>query len=173
MSVYWLRYSKRGYLKLIHIHTGFNDYCLFWWSYGRLMDVLFIRISSRRIQTACDNKPACPILICAAKRSCEILGECVFNHELANGSFDELMKDGRKGVAANILPIFQRKRPFKYQLPKQYRVKQKFTRRIKRALAKPSKETISVRPPKIYPQYLVKVYQKWLDEPDPNFHEPE
>lgn len=42
MKIYLLK--KATYLKILHIHTGFNDYCLFWYSYGKLIEIFFIRI---------------------------------------------------------------------------------------------------------------------------------
>jgi hypothetical protein len=30
---------------LVHIHTGFNDRCLFWYCHGKIMDLLFIKIN--------------------------------------------------------------------------------------------------------------------------------
>lgn len=37
-------YGKRC-INICHLHTGFNDYSLFWWANGRLMDIFFIRIN--------------------------------------------------------------------------------------------------------------------------------
>lgn len=36
---------SRTVLKVLYIHTGFNDYCMLWVSNGRLMDFMFKRIS--------------------------------------------------------------------------------------------------------------------------------
>lgn len=118
----------------------------------------------------CANHASCKILICAAKRSCEILGECLFDHELSQGSFNELMKGGRKGVAKNVLPLFKKKKPFKYHLPKQHRIKRRFNSCIKKMLAKPE-DKLPVKPAKVYPKNLKDVMRKWQEEPDPNFHE--
>gem|GEM_PF-5653924 len=39
--------SKKVFLKVAHIHTGFDDRCLFWYNgyTGQLKDLFFIRIS--------------------------------------------------------------------------------------------------------------------------------
>lgn len=44
MKLYLFGFNKRGYLKLFHVHSGFTDRCLFWYSYGKLMDLFFIKI---------------------------------------------------------------------------------------------------------------------------------
>lgn len=43
MKVYWIS-LYRWRFKLLHIHTGFNDYHLLWLVNGKVMDVLFIRV---------------------------------------------------------------------------------------------------------------------------------
>lgn len=42
-KIFWLS-SARNYLKVAHVHTGFDDRCLFWYSHGKVMDVMFIKI---------------------------------------------------------------------------------------------------------------------------------
>lgn len=44
-TIFFLRINFKGYIKLFHVHTGFNDYCLLWISYGKLMDVLFFKVT--------------------------------------------------------------------------------------------------------------------------------
>jgi hypothetical protein len=43
-KLFWLITGKQ-YVKLFHIHTGFDDRCLFWYCHGKVMDVMFVRIN--------------------------------------------------------------------------------------------------------------------------------
>lgn len=44
IKLYTIIHFSKHYKRLIHIHTGFNDYSFFWSVNGVIKDLLFIRI---------------------------------------------------------------------------------------------------------------------------------
>lgn len=55
LFVYFRNVHHRRCINIFHIHTGFNDYSLFWWADGKLMDLFFIRITINKINHETNN----------------------------------------------------------------------------------------------------------------------